>query len=94
MELIGHGIFMWDGIERRTNRYGAFFLARTTYDENVKVDTTFNLEVLRPLLSKRVKVVCIVRESRESGHAGDLFFVPPLLPHQAGGGGAGGSWGR
>lgn len=80
-KAVGYGIFMWMPMERRSNRYGAFFLAASTYDESVKVAPHIDESELTKLLTKRVRVTCKVVESRESGHCGDSFLeIVPSKP--------------
>jgi hypothetical protein len=78
--LRGYGIFMWTAQERRSNRYGAFYLATQTYDETVTVRADLH-DDLKALVGKRVKVSCRVLANRVSGHVGDLFLnIFPTTP--------------
>ncbi len=77
---VGFGIFMWDAIERRSNRYGSFFMADAPYDGSLTV--TPRLDDLMALVGKRVRVACKVVESRVSVHIGDLFLdITPTRPN-------------
>lgn len=79
-EKIGHGVFLWMSPERRTNRYGSFFLSDTTFDET---------KVATPLLTfdpfshgGRARVTAVVVANRESGHVGDLALgIKPSTPN-------------
>jgi hypothetical protein len=76
----GYGIFMWTSHERRSNRYGAFYLATQNYDETVTVKADLH-DDLNALVGKRVKVSCRVLANRVSGHVGDLFLnIFPTTP--------------
>lgn len=78
---IGMGIFGWEGTERRTSRYGSFVLLDQDYNQTVTVDTSEDQAVLKALKGKRVKITCVVKESRKSGHVGDVFLrVFPSQP--------------
>jgi hypothetical protein len=80
---LGFGVFMWDGAERRSNRYGSFYPTDTTFGENpdTRVNAFIDQGVLRKLKGKRVKVTAKVVISRKSGHVGDLFLhVYPSQP--------------
>ena len=70
----GTGIFSWDGHERRSSRYGSFGVYPANYEQTVKVIPYFNLEALKELEGKRVKVTVTVLCDYESGHIGDLFL--------------------
>lgn len=78
---IGQGIFMWTGDERRSNRYGGFFLADSTFDDSVVVKTELAIGELNKFVGSRVKLTALVIENRESGHIGDHFLgVFPSKP--------------
>lgn len=72
--LVGSGVFTWDGAERRSNRYGAFTLTTAPYGGGAVAIVVWNHECLAKLRGRRVQVVCVVREVRVSGHIGDLFL--------------------
>jgi hypothetical protein len=78
--LLGSGIFIWGSEERVSNRYGAFTLCPSNFDENVEVPVSFDAEGAAPLIGTRVKITCLIIESRPSGHAGDKALG--LIPHQ------------
>lgn len=70
---IAHGVFTWDGQERRSDRYGAIHLANRPYDGTGGITKVHHeIEQLSKLRGKRVHVTCVVLESRKSGHVGDL----------------------
>lgn len=71
---IGFGIFTWDGRERRTDRYGAVMLASENYDRTARCSASADQQALQRMTGQRVRLWARVRESRESGHVGDLFL--------------------
>ncbi len=85
-QLYGKGVFAWDSIERRTNRYGSFTLNDSPYNDIDKVEVVRNDEVLNALVAKRVRVTAIVVENRPSDHIGDQFLgiKPPNPPTAVG----------
>jgi hypothetical protein len=84
--LIGIGIFTWNKKERVSNRYGSFFLSFESYEgEKTKLDLDsfgiLNLDLIKDLTNKKVKVTCKVVETRKSSHIGDLFLkIFPTTP--------------
>jgi hypothetical protein len=77
----GHGIFTWDGGERRSTRYGAFVLSCEPVESNDRTAAYLDLKVLRALEGKRVHVRCVVVAARKSGHIGDLAHgIFPTTP--------------
>lgn len=80
MERVAYGVFMWDGCERRSRRYGYFYPCHENFRETIEVQSEANFNLLRELEGKRVKIACRVLENRESGHAGDLALIPEQLP--------------
>jgi hypothetical protein len=81
MERVGHGIFAWDGKERRTDRYGSFVVGFSPYESSERVAAHLDLKVLSTLLGKRVHVACTVVKTRPSGHIGDLTHkLKPSTP--------------
>ncbi len=78
---LGFGVFTWDGEERRNHRYGCFVLLNTNYDGDVKADCFVDYSVLQKFLTKKVRLLAKVTESRKSSHVGDLFLkVFPTQP--------------
>lgn len=75
-----HGIFMWQGEERRTARYGFFYPSDSNFDGDAHAEATADLVMLGEYLEQRVKVTVVVVENRDSGHLGDRFMDPPLMP--------------
>jgi hypothetical protein len=67
------GIFTWDGIERRSDRYGAVNISATDFDSTARVERKFDIDGLRQLVGKRVSIKARVLAVRDSGHLGDLF---------------------
>lgn len=79
MTRIGTGIFGWSGAERRSNRYGAVHLGAE--NESVKMKDIIDRPRLLRFAGKRVRIECVVLETRESGHIGDLFLgIYPSTP--------------
>lgn len=79
--MLGFGIFMWDARERRTRRYGAIFMAPTTFDETVTVAPVVGWDAVDYLEGRRIHLYAKVLEARPSGHCGDTFFkVAPTQP--------------
>jgi hypothetical protein len=75
---VGFGIFSWAASERRSDRYGSFFMGDTNYDDTVKVVPRLDCA---HLIGKRVKVWCKVVKARKSGHVGDLALkIFPKTP--------------
>lgn len=83
-KLITQGIFMWDGTERRSDRYGAFYANQTSYDgaKSKSIRPSFDQDVLKEFAGTRVKLTATVMENRPSGHIGDMFLglTPDPLP--------------
>lgn len=78
---VGTGIFTWHASERRTDRYGYFFLHPSNYEETAYVLSDVNADALAEMECRKVRIVCRVLESRTSGHIGDLFHgIFPTKP--------------
>jgi hypothetical protein len=71
-EKVGHGVFGWEGNERRSNRYGAVHLADRPFEGSDRAKLFIDREVLERLRGKRVRLTAVVEVSRESGHCGDM----------------------
>lgn len=83
-QILATGIFSWDGQERRSNRYGSFFLETQNCEETATATQHYDLNALHALAGKRVSCWCRIVEARKSGHIGDMFLgVFPRMP-QAG----------
>jgi hypothetical protein len=81
MIRIAHGVFGWDGFERRSNRYGVFHIAAAPCDGPPLAQVDIAYEKLDEFQGKRVRVVCRVVETRQSKHIGDLFLgIRPTTP--------------
>lgn len=86
MELFGAGIVTWDSEERKSKRYGHFYLSNKDYKEKETFPNWLDTENLVALDGSKVTIYCKVLESRKSGHIGDLFlsyggnFVRPKQP--------------
>jgi hypothetical protein len=79
MPPVGFGIFIWDSTERRSNRYGSFYLANETFHANAKA--TPYLMPVTALNGRKVAVSCQVVQNRESGHLGDTVLgITPTMP--------------
>lgn len=76
---IGHGIFAWNRDERTSKRYGYFYLNDSNYGHDAT--TTPWLHDLTPLVGIKVRMTCVVVESRKSGHLGDnAINIRPSQP--------------
>ena len=85
MRIVGSGIFTWCSSERRSGRYGTFFLTPSDFQETVRRAVHLDVEALRALEGRRVRIALRVLESRPSGHAGDQFLqVFPGAPPPVG----------
>lgn len=85
MRSIGSGIFSWCSSERRSGRYGTFFLAPSDFGERVQRDVHLDVDALRALEGRNVRIALRILESRPSGHAGDHFLrIFPGTPPDAG----------
>lgn len=85
MRPIGSGIFTWCSSERRSGRYGAFFLAPSDFEERVQRDVRLDVDALLALEGRNVRIALRILESRSSGHAGDQFLrVFPGTPPDVG----------
>lgn len=73
MIITGTGIFGWAGEERRSDRYGAFALDRTGYDNNGECPQAGWSEHPSALTGLQCHITVEVLETRESGHIGDFF---------------------
>jgi len=81
VERVGHGIFGWNGKERRTDRYGAFVLGERPFDGNREAAAYLDIPALKELVGKRVHITCVAVKTRKSGHVGDLFHkIHPTTP--------------
>lgn len=69
--LIAKGILSWDGVERRTDRYGSFALDTKPFDGPDTAEVTHNMEAIWAFETRRVCITVKVVESRKSGHLGD-----------------------
>jgi hypothetical protein len=77
--IVGFGIFTWEGFERRSNRYGSFTLCSKDYNETTTVEPFLN--DLSGFQGKRVRIVAKIITARESGHLGDkILGIYPSMP--------------
>lgn len=74
MRTIGSGIFTWCSSERRSGRYGTFFLTTSDFEERVQRDVHLDVAALRALEGLNVRIALRILESRPSGHIGDQFL--------------------
>ncbi len=80
-EMMGKGIFGWEGNERRSNRYGAIHLAHQPFDGSAQTELVHNQQIMDSLSGKRVRLTAKVIESRPSSHVGDWFLkIKPSQP--------------
>jgi hypothetical protein len=78
---VGHGVFGWNGQERRSDRYGAFVLVDSPYSGKHQASAKLDMVALKKVEGKRVRIACVVVETRQSGHVGDLFHnIYPTTP--------------
>lgn len=83
MILLCTGIFTWNGSERRSNRYGSFWMSASSYNGEIPATPPkLHHDAINSLVGKRVRVEVKVVEGRPSGHIGDLFLgiFPNPLP--------------
>lgn len=79
--MIAAGIFVWDGYERRSNRYGSFNLVNTNFERNDKAEVTYRMKAIEKLVHHRVRITVLVVTTRTSGHAGDhALHIFPTTP--------------
>jgi hypothetical protein len=78
---VAFGIFTWNSPERRTNRYGAIYMADSDFGDTSKITPTMDMERLFALQGKMVKLSCLVVETRQSSHLCDDFLkILPTTP--------------
>lgn len=75
---VASGIFMWSAMERRSRRYGGFYMSANSFGGNAAALPDINIKALSGFVNKRVRIKCVVTENRESGHVGDAFL--DILP--------------
>ncbi len=81
MKKVGFGIFTWNGEERRSQRYGFFALLSSNYNEDVRCSVELDREALNAFAGQRVRILAVVRATRESGHIGDMALkIKPSQP--------------
>jgi hypothetical protein len=81
MIKLGTGIFMWDGIERQSNRYGYVYVDDANFEKSVSCIPTFDHENAILLKGKRVEIIAVVTEARKSSHMGDMSLgITPSMP--------------
>lgn len=81
MKKIGLGIFMWNSPERRTDRYGVFFMSDSTFENDVKIEPSFDVDSAKEFIGTKVRLICVVVQNRKSGHFGDAFLnLKPTMP--------------
>lgn len=80
--LLATGTFMWDGPERRSQRYGYFYANNSSFDDAAEVTPAYCATEAEALEGQKVKIVVKIVESRPSGHAGDLYLdILPTTPN-------------
>lgn len=78
---VAHGVFGWEGEERRSDRYGAIHLSGAPYGGEPLTTVFFEMGALERLHGRRVKIATVVTEARKSQHVGDLFHgIFPSTP--------------
>lgn len=79
--VTGVGIFSWEGLERRSGRYGFVALWSSNYFETDHCKVELDVKAVIALEGKRVKMTAEVVETRKSGHIGDRFYkIQPETP--------------
>ena len=78
--LIGRGRLMWEGQERRSDRYGFVYLLESG-DSTTPTCVLAGMAVRPEHLGLRARLQATVLEARQSTHIGDLFHgVFPSTP--------------
>jgi hypothetical protein len=81
MQRVANGIFSWDGVERRSRRYGFFVLDAVDYGQSATAAVSADEAWLHEHAGERVRLVATIVEARDSGHAGDAFLgIEPSRP--------------
>jgi hypothetical protein len=81
--VVTKGIFTWNADERRSNRYGGFFLGDSNYNESrFCPDAYCDPDNLEQFQEQKVKITATVVETADSGHMGDMFLFLPETPDQ------------
>lgn len=80
-KLVGSGVFGWCATDRRSQRYGAILLSDSPYNGGPVAEVMRNSKALKKLNGRRVRIVCRVIKTRNSGHAGDrILGIFPQRP--------------
>jgi hypothetical protein len=80
LQKLGHGVFEWDGSERRSDRYGSFFLDAKA-PEGLEAKCSYDMLLAEKLEGKRVHIVAVVIATCTSTHIGDMFLkIKPSTP--------------
>jgi hypothetical protein len=81
MKHVGFGVFTWERSERVNNRYGSVYPASVSYSGEGECENWLDTAQIGRLQGRRVRLVCEVVTTRESGHIGDFFLqVFPSTP--------------
>lgn len=82
MPKINMGVFMWHAEERRSSRYGGFYLCCQPYNSNPVLEfIQCDEEGLQALRGHKVHIKAKVIDNRKSGHIGDLSLeIRPSKP--------------
>lgn len=82
-QVLAKGIFGWDGVERRTSRYGSIHLSGAPFNPTAgSTIVKYDKVLLKRLEGKRVRLTVEVVEVRDSGHVGDAFLkIVPRRPN-------------
>jgi hypothetical protein len=71
---LGTGSLSWNGIERRSDRYGTVMLyAKNSFDVEIAGGAYLHPASIDKCAGKTGRLVCVVKETRQSTHIGDLF---------------------
>lgn len=72
---IGEGRLTWNGVERRSDRYGSIYLIEEGHDSTTPEPSRslIDQEKVAEFKGRRGSLVATVTEARDSTHIGDLF---------------------
>lgn len=72
--LIGTGALTWDGVERRTDRYGTVTVHDSNADnEPITNNSHLKFDLIEQLKGKSGQLIAEILETRKSTHIGDMF---------------------
>lgn len=72
--LLGVGSLNWDGMERRSDRYGMVSLFKeNSEDKIIEPNTKIEEQAIKAHVGQKGKLVVKITATRESTHIGDIF---------------------